>query len=97
MKYSGRRVQALRHAVVAAWGLTCHLCGQPIASLREMEVDHVVPRSLDPAAAVDLANLRPVHGTYSLPKCNQRRGNRSAAEFRRTRDVDNGGWFADVR
>ena len=94
MKYSGRRVQALRRAVMAAWGLECWLCGGAIDSLREMEVDHISPRSLDPASATDLANLRPVHGTYSLPKCNQRRGNKDAAEFRRTRDVDNGGWFA---
>ena len=93
-KYAGRHAQALRMAVVAAYGLTCHLCGEPIASMREFEVDHLIAQSVPGSPAVDLANLRPAHGTYSKAKCNQRRGNTTLATYRTTRPVDNVDWFA---
>ena len=97
MTYTGRQVTQFRLLVAATYGLTCHLCGQPIRNLQEMETDHLVPRSRggDP---YDLANARPAHGTKSREKCNQRRGNQPLGSTTNTSsDSDNTAWFTTTR
>ena len=97
MTYSGRGVTRFRRLVAAAYGLTCHLCGQPIRTFAEMEPDHLIPRS-GGGNPYDLANVRPAHGTRSREKCNQRRGSRPLSETTTTnRDVDNAAWFTTTR
>ena len=61
-----------RKLVAATYGMTCHLCGHPIHTWNEYEVDHITPQSA--GGTHDLANLRPAHGARSPQRCNQRRG-----------------------
>lgn len=64
-RWGGRRTQALRRLVLAAYGARCHLCGDAIdLALRKpdplsLSIDHVVPRSR--GGSDDLSNLRPAH------------------------------------
>lgn len=90
MAYSGRRVQELRLLVASTYGLACWLCGRPIASWREYEVDHVLPRALGGSDA--LPNLRPAHGCFSESKCNTRRGKSTAPPVEH---IDDTHWFND--
>lgn len=85
--YGGRAAQAHRRLVAATYPWVCTLCGEPIASFDELEVEHLIPRALggDP---YDLDNSRPAHGTRSDSKCNQRRGTKPLNEYRATRAVD---------
>jgi 5-methylcytosine-specific restriction endonuclease McrA len=48
----------------------CWLCGQSGSDT----VDHIIPRSIDLAAAENMDNLRPAHRS-----CNSARGNRTPA------------------
>jgi 5-methylcytosine-specific restriction endonuclease McrA len=56
----------------------CYLCGHPGSGA----VDHVISRKLAPWLALDLANLRPVHGSLSRcpwcrRACNEEKGDRA--------------------
>ncbi|QMV84740.1 HNH endonuclease [Corynebacterium hindlerae] len=62
-RWGGRRVQRLLALVLAEYGDTCHLCGQPGADT----VDHIVPRSWGGDDSLD--NVRPAHHA-----CNCSRG-----------------------
>lgn len=62
----GRPWQRIRAQVLGA-STICHLCGRDGADT----VDHVIPRSLRPDLAHDLANLRPAHRS-----CNSSKGAR---------------------
>lgn len=95
--YTGRRVTAFRRLVAATYGLTCHLCGDPIASLEQMDVDHLTARSHG-GDLFDLANARPSHGRLSPPRyrCNQKRKRADVDTYRARRDVDSRGWFGIV-
>jgi 5-methylcytosine-specific restriction endonuclease McrA len=48
----------------------CGVCGKSV-HYTEMELDHIDPRSGNPASKYDLANLQPTHG-----RCNYRKGSR---------------------
>lgn len=56
-------------AVLARDGMTCHLCGGAIASLDELEFDHVTPTSRGGEHTED--NVRPSHRS-----CNRRKKDR---------------------
>lgn len=66
----------------------CGICGQSVHK-DDMEVDHIIPRSGDPASKYDLQNLQPTHGF-----CNQQKGSQrfqpviSAAEYELRRKLD---------
>lgn len=70
-KWGGRRAAALVRATLAAYGDECHLCNERGAT----SADHLIPRSRGGPDTLD--NLRPVHLA-----CNQRRGDRTLAEYR---------------
>lgn len=64
--WGGRRSQRLVGATLAAYGTTCHLCGEPITDLDRTgpragwpSADHIVPRSRGGSDALE--NLRPAH------------------------------------
>jgi hypothetical protein len=57
----------LRQAVIAHHGMICGLCRQPICSLAELHIDHVVPFSRGGDTA--FYNLQPAHA-----RCNLRKG-----------------------
>lgn len=61
--WGGRKVAALRAAVLSEHGTICHLCGMPGADT----ADHIVPRSMGGDDSLD--NLRPAHS-----RCNASRG-----------------------
>lgn len=66
----------------------CGICGKTV-SADGMELDHIDPRSGDPASRYDFTNLQPSHGT-----CNQWKGSRrvqpkvTPAEYRLRRILD---------
>ena len=70
-KWGGRPAARLVRATLATYGTECHLCNEPGAT----SADHLIPRSR--GGPDTLENLRPVH-----PACNQRRGDRTLAEYR---------------
>jgi hypothetical protein len=92
---TGRRWRAIRRAVFAEYGTTCHVCGHE----RALEVDHLIRRA-DGGSVHDLRNLRPAHGSnYPCPVCiapttgrprccNQERNARPAAKARVPFSVD---------
>lgn len=90
--YSGKAAQRVRVEVWNAYPHVCHLCNGIIASFIEMEPDHIVPRSKG-GHPFDMRNLRPAHGTRSKQRCNQRRGNKSATAYRKTRERNDMDWF----
>ena len=65
--WGGWKTTQARARVLAAYGNTCWLCGQPI--LGRISIDHVVPRSK--GGGDDLGNLRPAH-----LRCNKVRGSK---------------------
>lgn len=71
--WSGRRLSRLKRHVIAAWGVDCWRCHQPIdLSLHHLQpyaftIDHVLPRAR--GGSDDLDNLRPAHR-----RCNLERG-----------------------
>jgi len=69
--YNGSAVRRYRAAVFAAYGTTCHLCGRGGADT----ADHVIPRSVRPDLAFDVANGRPAHKS-----CNSARRERPLAD-----------------
>ena len=66
-KPNGRRWMALRQAVFATYGRTCHICGHGGAS----QVDHVIPQAVAPQLAWEISNCRPAHGVpgNKCPTC----------------------------
>lgn len=72
MAWNGRKIARLANQVVATYGSTCWLCGNPIdltaakKSPWGLTVDHVLPRSR--GGTDDLCNLRPAHH-----RCNVKR------------------------
>jgi 5-methylcytosine-specific restriction endonuclease McrA len=59
--------RTIRRRVVAQHGMTCWLCGLPIASMAEVTMDHVVP--VKDGGRFVVGNLRPAHDA-----CNKARG-----------------------
>lgn len=49
----------------------CGICGKSV-HMSDMELDHIIPRSGDPASRYDFANLQPTHGW----PCNQKKGSK---------------------
>jgi 5-methylcytosine-specific restriction endonuclease McrA len=71
---AGHRWRTIR-AQVLEQSNVCHLCGKGGADT----VDHVIPLSVAPELAHDMANLRPAHKS-----CNSRRGARPMGAVRRS-------------
>ena len=92
MKWAGPRVTELRQLIWNTESRICHLCHKPIASYREMELDHVIPKSKG-GALFDPRNLRMAHGRFSQSKCNTRRQAKTIAQYQSTMTVDNTEWF----
>jgi len=61
-------VRWLRKQLVQRDGLVCGICGKPIATAREITIDHIRP--LSKGGSDKLTNLRLAH-----EPCNVRRGN----------------------
>ena len=79
-RYSNRNARNALRRRVAAQGLPCHLCGQPIdyslpaGHPLSFELDELIPLAALPeeqraAAAIDPRNVAPAHRI-----CNERRG-----------------------
>lgn len=66
----------MRQLVWDTYPHVCFLCGGPIPTMKEMEVDHIQPLSQG-GAPLDLANVRPSH-----PTCNRRRGTKTLEEYK---------------
>jgi hypothetical protein len=83
---AGDTIRRRRPAVIATWGMWCHLCGEPIpAGLPDndplaLTMDHVVPQSAGGTHALD--NLRPAHR-----RCNYRRQDLPLEAWRESRIV----------
>lgn len=60
---------ALRLAVIKRDGLNCGLCGCPIVSVQDVDVDHIIPVSRGGSSNAE--NLQVTHSS-----CNRRKGNR---------------------
>lgn len=90
--YSGKVITKARIAVWNTYPHVCHLCGKQIASFEEYEPDHLIPRSQG-GSPLDIANMRPSHGTKSKQRCNQRRGTKTIAKYTATQPLDNTEWF----
>jgi len=71
---SGYKWRQLREIVLSTSDV-CHLCGKNGATT----VDHIIPLSIAPELAHDLANLRPAH-----LRCNSSRGNRPVTKTRQS-------------
>ena len=67
-KPEGREHRWNRAMLVKRDGMVCALCGEPIATLSEVTIDHIVPLSRGGTDRLD--NLRLAHEA-----CNKRRGN----------------------
>jgi len=63
----GHITKADYRAILAEYGMTCHLCGEPIEAMADLQFDHVVPLARGGQHAK--ANIRPSHA-----RCNQRKG-----------------------
>ena len=74
--WTGNESKKYTPVVIATYGMTCHLCMSPIASMGEVSVDHVVPRNKGGVDAIE--NLRPAHR-----RCNYSRGDKDIAEWQR--------------
>ena len=91
--HGGRRITQLRRIIWSTHPHTCWLCGEPINTWREFEIDHVLPR--EHGGTDTLTNLRPAHGRLSTERCNQRRGSKMVTETRPVASVeqDETAWF----
>jgi 5-methylcytosine-specific restriction endonuclease McrA len=56
-----------REAILAEFGMVCHICGAKIGSRADLEFDHVIPIALGGQESYD--NIRPSH-----MRCNRRKG-----------------------
>jgi 5-methylcytosine-specific restriction endonuclease McrA len=54
--------------ILAEHGMTCHICGEPIASFGDLHFDHVIPLGGGHGGAHSAANIRPSHETCNLRK-----------------------------
>jgi 5-methylcytosine-specific restriction endonuclease McrA len=61
-------------AIIAEYGMWCHICGIPIATLGDLHFDHVVPRMRGGKHVQE--NVKPAHGA-----CNVRKGTRLMEEL----------------
>ena len=66
--------EADHKAILAEFGMVCHICGQDIASPGDLHFDHVI--SLTKEGPHSAENLRPSHAL-----CNMRKGTKSLEDF----------------
>ena len=66
--------KARRGYLAKKYGLTCRLCMEPLASLEEATIDHVIPRSK--GGGNNRENTQLAH-----LECNHRRGSMDLAEY----------------
>ena len=69
--------RALRLAVVDTYGKKCMKCGVLPKRSRQVNVDHIKPRSRFPELALDFSNLQVL-----CHACNKRKGNRHCTDYR---------------
>lgn len=55
-----------REAILAEFGMVCHICGGEIESRDDLEFDHVIPIALGGRESYD--NIRPSHMLYNRRK-----------------------------
>lgn len=84
--YSGTYLRRLRQHIWNTHPHTCHLCGQPITRIEDMELDHLVPRSRGGTNTPD--NLRPAHGTRTPQRCNNRRSDDTITDYQARAPID---------
>lgn len=58
----------IREAIIERDGMTCGICGRPILSIKDIDIDHIQPISKGGKSV--LGNLRVAHA-----RCNRSRGN----------------------
>ena len=63
-----------RRAVIAEFGMVCHICGGQIESGKDLEFDHVIPIARGGTESYD--NIRPSH-----LRCNRRKGSKLMSEL----------------
>ena len=76
------RAQLIRQSQDEDGTWHCEVCGQPIVTAGEVEVDHIVPVS-EGGEPYDPANLRLAHR-----RCNRRLGGLASAQQRRHRQAE---------
>lgn len=70
--------RAVRAEAIKRYGLACGKCGAEQTARSRTNIDHIKPRKFFPELALDIDNLQPLCG-----KCNKRKGNGAAIDYRR--------------
>jgi len=79
--YESREWKALRYQVLIAYGATCQCCGATRADGVTIHVDHIKPRSLYPALALDFKNMQVLCEPCNIGKSNLDETDWRPAEF----------------
>lgn len=79
--YTSREWRSLRYKVLKLYGRVCMSCR---ASNKEIHVDHIVPRSVDPSRELDLENLQ-----ILCVDCNIGKGNTDCHDYRPSPEPEN--------
>lgn len=72
--YTSREWRKLRYEALGRYGRRCMSCG---SNNREIHVDHIVPRSVDPMKELDIDNLQ-----ILCVDCNLGKGNNDCIDYR---------------
>ena len=81
----------LRQAALVRDGYQCRMCLMLIVGKGEAQVDHIVPRSVDPSRAADLDNLQTL-----CASCHSRHKQSEERTGRRTVTIGPDGWPVDT-
>lgn len=74
----------------------CHLCGEPIERLTELDADHLEAYVDNPGAdQLDPAAYAMAHGVRAAGRCNQRRGAMPLERWATYRPIDQLARFGD--
>jgi HNH endonuclease len=82
-RHRAKRLQAMRdtavgpvsyEAIIAEHGMTCHICGGPIADFDDLHFDHVIPLTRGGGHVQE--NIRPAHAG-----CNRRKSDKLMSEL----------------
>lgn len=81
--YASREWRRARYECLRRWGARCSLCGRTSKHGTVIHVDHIVPRSREPALALVVENLQPL-----CEDCNFGKGNKDSIDWRRGGGID---------